>query len=130
MHPFGGCSIPGGDEEERAEAIERLFMKIDANSDGSITWDEFSTYMMLENQGSAKLRETEVRERGNADCAMPVVDTLFMKFRDSQVHTCLDAHACLLWRMSCNPSRSERPSTTEGRPCSMISLAKEPWALG
>ncbi|RKP20946.1 hypothetical protein ROZALSC1DRAFT_27617, partial [Rozella allomycis CSF55] len=29
------------------EAMTMLFMKIDANSDGTIDWDEFSTYMMM-----------------------------------------------------------------------------------
>jgi hypothetical protein len=28
------------------EQMQLLFMKIDANSDGTIDWDEFSTYMM------------------------------------------------------------------------------------
>jgi hypothetical protein len=35
-------------------------LQIDANSDGSITWDEFSTYMMLENSGSMRIREREL----------------------------------------------------------------------
>ncbi|KAJ3398708.1 hypothetical protein HDV05_002353, partial [Chytridiales sp. JEL 0842] len=29
-----------------------LFMKIDANSDGTVDWDEFSTYMMTGSMGS------------------------------------------------------------------------------
>jgi len=45
----------GGD----AEALSKLFMRIDANSDGSIDWDEFSSYMLLESQGSASIRELE-----------------------------------------------------------------------
>lgn len=55
-----GESVPGASEGDKKKSVEKLFMKIDANSDGSITWDEFSTYMMLENQGSARLRETEL----------------------------------------------------------------------
>ncbi|KAG2450287.1 hypothetical protein HYH02_004795 [Chlamydomonas schloesseri] len=45
----------GGD----AEALAKLFMRIDANSDGTVDWDEFSTYMLLESQGSARVREFE-----------------------------------------------------------------------
>ncbi|GLI65559.1 hypothetical protein VaNZ11_009122 [Volvox africanus] len=45
----------GGD----AEALAKLFMRIDADSDGTIDWDEFSTYMLLESQGSARVREFE-----------------------------------------------------------------------
>jgi Ca2+-binding EF-hand superfamily protein len=29
------------------DQMTMLFMKIDANSDGTIDWDEFSTYMMM-----------------------------------------------------------------------------------
>ena len=36
----------GGDEE----ALLKLFCRIDANSDGTIDWDEFSSYMLLESQ--------------------------------------------------------------------------------
>eukprot|EP00163_Fabomonas_tropica_P012293 TRINITY_DN23550_c0_g1_i1.p1 TRINITY_DN23550_c0_g1~~TRINITY_DN23550_c0_g1_i1.p1 ORF type:complete len:1206 (+),score=227.35 TRINITY_DN23550_c0_g1_i1:301-3918(+) len=32
-----------------------LFMKIDANSDGTVDWDEFSNFMLLENEGAAAL---------------------------------------------------------------------------
>ena len=28
------------------DQIEKLFMKIDANSDGSVDWEEFSNYIM------------------------------------------------------------------------------------
>lgn len=43
----------GGD----STALCKLFMRIDANSDGTVDWDEFSTYMLLESQGSASVRE-------------------------------------------------------------------------
>lgn len=46
----------GGD----ARALAKLFMRIDANSDGTVSWDEFSSYMLLESQGSASIREFEV----------------------------------------------------------------------
>eukprot|EP00741_Cyanophora_paradoxa_P015875 tig00020909_g15326.t1 len=39
------------------EQLQHLFMKIDANSDGGVDWDEFSTFMLLESQGTATLRE-------------------------------------------------------------------------
>ena len=32
----------------------RLFTRIDANADGSVDWREFSTYMLLENDGAAR----------------------------------------------------------------------------
>eukprot|EP00798_Chlamydomonas_sp_ICE-L_P018384 gene18384-24854_t len=41
------------------EALGKLFMRIDSNSDGTIDWDEFSSFMLLESQGSASIRELE-----------------------------------------------------------------------
>mmetsp|Transcript_37768 Transcript_37768/g.61203 ORF Transcript_37768/g.61203 Transcript_37768/m.61203 type:complete len:933 (-) Transcript_37768:1406-4204(-) len=45
-----------------SEQLTHLFMKIDANSDGNVDWDEFSTFMLLESQGTAVLREGIVNE--------------------------------------------------------------------
>ena len=45
----------GGD----AEALGKLFCRIDANCDGTVDWDEFSSYMLLESAGSASIRELE-----------------------------------------------------------------------
>jgi hypothetical protein len=45
----------GGDEE----ALKKLFCRIDANCDGTIDWDEFSSYMLLESSGAASIRELE-----------------------------------------------------------------------
>jgi hypothetical protein len=33
--------------------MRKLFFRIDANSDGRLDWDEFSLYMLLENQVSS-----------------------------------------------------------------------------
>lgn len=70
-------------------------MKVDADSDGIITWDEFSTFMMLENQGTAKLRETEVgaaRGRGSG-----------------RVEACTACHPCMphAERHPCAPARPQ-----------------------
>lgn len=45
----------GGDEE----ALSKLFCRIDANCDGTIDWNEFSSYMLLESAGAASIRELE-----------------------------------------------------------------------
>lgn len=45
----------GGDEE----ALSKFFCRIDANCDGTIDWDEFSSYMLLESSGAASIRELE-----------------------------------------------------------------------
>jgi hypothetical protein len=39
--------------------MRKLFYRIDANGDGVVDWDEFSLFMLLENQGSAAIREAE-----------------------------------------------------------------------
>ncbi|KAK9816486.1 hypothetical protein WJX72_000893 [[Myrmecia] bisecta] len=39
------------------EALRKLFMRIDANADGSVDWNEFSAYMLLESDGAASLRD-------------------------------------------------------------------------
>ncbi|KAI8804253.1 WD40-repeat-containing domain protein, partial [Cladochytrium replicatum] len=41
------------------EQMGLLFMKIDANTDGSIDWDEFSTYMLLRAEGQNNMLEAE-----------------------------------------------------------------------
>ena len=41
-------------EEEKANSkryLTYLFMKIDANSDGTVDWEEFLNFLLLENQG-------------------------------------------------------------------------------
>ena len=35
-----------------------MFSKIDANADGTVDWDEFSTFMLLENQGRTSMKES------------------------------------------------------------------------
>ncbi|KXZ56621.1 hypothetical protein GPECTOR_1g56 [Gonium pectorale] len=70
----------GGD----AEALAKLFMRIDANSDGTIDWDEFSTYMLLESQGSARVREFESTVTMQQAEPSPVSDLLAHK--DAMTH--------------------------------------------
>ena len=41
------------------QALLKLFSRVDANCDGSIDWDEFSQYMLLESQGTAQIRDVE-----------------------------------------------------------------------
>ncbi|KAJ3393876.1 hypothetical protein HDU84_000839 [Entophlyctis sp. JEL0112] len=36
------------------DQMTMLFMKIDANSDGTVDWDEFSTYMMAGSMGETE----------------------------------------------------------------------------
>jgi hypothetical protein len=36
-----------------------MFMKIDANADGTVDWDEFSSFMLLQNQGKQNMRHHE-----------------------------------------------------------------------
>ena len=38
--------------------LRQLFTRIDANADGTVDWNEFSTYVLLESQGTAEMRET------------------------------------------------------------------------
>uniref|UniRef100_A0A6U6E0C0 EF-hand domain-containing protein n=1 Tax=Guillardia theta TaxID=55529 RepID=A0A6U6E0C0_GUITH len=53
MDAFG--SILNKDGSLTREQIRRLFMQIDANSDGVVDWNEFSTYMLMESQMSGSL---------------------------------------------------------------------------
>ena len=39
-------------------------MKIDANSNGGVDWDEFSTYIMLEHQSVSEAKETNTVRSG------------------------------------------------------------------
>ena len=38
-------------EDSRNRNLRYLFMKIDANSDGTVDWEEFTNFLLLENQG-------------------------------------------------------------------------------
>ena len=41
--------------------LKKVFQKIDANSDGTVDWDEFTNYLLLEEQGAVNLRDAEER---------------------------------------------------------------------
>jgi WD40 repeat protein len=43
------------------QAWNSVFQKIDANSDGTVDWGEFTNYLLLEKQGAENLREREVK---------------------------------------------------------------------
>ena len=45
------------------EQLTHLFMKIDANSDGTVDWDEFTNFMLLENQAAADMSDRSYSER-------------------------------------------------------------------
>lgn len=72
----GMLSYEGKDDED---ALRTLFKRIDVNADGQIDWDEFSTFMLLENQGSAKMRETETT-------LVYIKSDLHEKVPDAEVH--------------------------------------------
>ena len=40
--------------EEKAPQLSQLFMRIDCNSDGRVTWDEFLSYVMLQDTSRAR----------------------------------------------------------------------------
>ena len=52
MEAFGEIIGKGMSEKE----LTRLFMKIDANSDGSVDWNEFMNYMLLENESLSTMK--------------------------------------------------------------------------
>ncbi|KAI9207639.1 WD40-repeat-containing domain protein [Polychytrium aggregatum] len=78
------------------EQMSHLFMKIDANIDDSVDWDEFSTFMLLQAEGHNKMKEeaetqlfdTEVRRSAlltpHKDA---IVRILFLK-KSSRYVTC------------------------------------------
>ena len=45
------------------EQLTHLFMKIDANSDGSVDWDEFTNYMLLETQAASDMSDRSYQVR-------------------------------------------------------------------
>jgi WD40 repeat protein len=49
------------------EQLTHLFMKIDANSDGSVDWDEFTNFMLLENQAASDMSDRSYSERLSED---------------------------------------------------------------
>lgn len=45
--------LPAGEGVAEEEGLRQLFMRIDADCDGTTDWDEFSGYLLLENAASA-----------------------------------------------------------------------------
>ena len=45
------------------EQLTHLFMKIDADSNGTIDWDEFTNFMLLENQAASDMSDRSYSER-------------------------------------------------------------------
>ena len=41
-----------GNKVEESE-LEKIFMKVDTNCDGTVDWDEYLSYMLLEYQGQS-----------------------------------------------------------------------------
>lgn len=51
------------------DGLRQMFMKIDANADGTIDWDEFSSFMLLQNQvccNPGSSREESAREHAGS----------------------------------------------------------------
>ena len=98
---FGG--VLGRDMSK--EQLTHLFMKIDANSDGTVDWDEFTNFMLLESQsssghntteGASKLIEVDPRNEPNPKhlhhsdmmdgiLQLPKIERLFTYSRDGTV---------------------------------------------
>ena len=51
----GMLSYEGSNDRD---ALRHLFKRVDVNADGTIDWDEFSTFMLLENQAGWLQRTT------------------------------------------------------------------------
>ena len=63
--------------------LEKLFMKIDANSDGSVDWEEFSNFMLMETEGAALLTTgTGYREFLGEDTIPVPIDNVHHVHRD------------------------------------------------
>ena len=53
------CKMCG---EGKATQLSYLFMKIDCNSDGQVTWDEFLSYVMLQDKTKSQPLEEELAQ--------------------------------------------------------------------
>ena len=57
-----GCSrigILSTSDGADAEALRKLFARVDVNADGVIDWNEFVSYMLLDKKSSAQICEPE-----------------------------------------------------------------------
>eukprot|EP00948_MAST-09A_sp_MAST-9A-sp1_P002549 g2549.t1 len=71
-----------------AQQLTHLFMKIDANSDGTVDWDEFTNYMFLDNQDTAASKSEEDTIKFISGGAEPLTTPNFVRFtHKSPVHT-------------------------------------------
>ena len=55
------------------QELTHLFMKIDANSDGSVDWDEFTNFLLMENTSSAEMEYAYV---GGTSLAITIAITI------------------------------------------------------
>ena len=62
VSPFSTVHLQGFSGLMHVQAtLRKLFCRIDANCDGTVNWDEFSLYMLLERQGKADIVENGPR---------------------------------------------------------------------
>jgi hypothetical protein len=55
-HTAPPAGLLATDEGDDRAALRRLFLRVDANCDGTVDWDEFSNHMLLEGQAELSLR--------------------------------------------------------------------------
>eukprot|EP01083_Nonionella_stella_P100616 284025_1 len=88
------------------QKLTHLFMKIDANSDGSVDWDEFTNYLLMENQGFDKMEDDSYDElvRANIEPASnrafhhrDMVTSILHLPKEKQYLTVSRDGTCRLW---------------------------------
>jgi hypothetical protein len=68
---FSGSGDGTGGKERTRQDLENIFMKIDANSDGTVDWDEFTNFILLLNQGAQNMRNDEHQSKHSLHSMTP-----------------------------------------------------------
>ena len=86
-----------GNKVEESE-LEKIFMKVDTNCDGTVDWDEYLSYMLLEYQG-----QDSMNTASNEQIFPSVVTEMASLNRDPIVRICFLKHLKILYTANGTP---------------------------
>ena len=93
-----------GNKFEESE-IEKIFMKVDTNCDGTVDWDEYLSYMLLEYQG---------QENMNMACNEQIFPSVITEMtslnRDPIIRICFLKHLKIRYTADGTPKANSKES--------------------
>ena len=91
-----------GNKVEESE-LEKIFMKVDTNCDGTVDWDEYLSYMLLEYQG-----QDSMNMASNEQIFPPVITEMASLNRDPIVRICFLKHLKIRYTADGTPKANSK----------------------